>query len=184
MNHFSWGIAVLAVLAVMVAGCTSQNTASSAPVVTTTAVPVPTETATTSTAPVLPTELAGDWTLTAMGIQDGSAVTHPTTTITLTFSSDGSVYGNGGCNNYNGPFNLTGTTTAKGSGLIIGPLTSTKMSCAATSQQESTYLEILQKTRAYVVDGTQLTLTATDQNVLIYQRPSTLPKPTEGMLPA
>jgi len=185
MKLFTLGITALAVLAVMVAGCTTQSPASTTPVITaTTAAPAPIVTSTTSAAPALPPELAGDWTLTTMAVQDGSAVTHPTTAITLTFSSDGNVYGNGGCNNYNGPYVLTGTTTAKGSGITIGPLTSTKMSCTTTSQQESTYLGMLTKTSAYVVDGTQLSLTDKNQNVLIYQRPSTIPTQKEGMLPA
>jgi hypothetical protein len=37
---------------------------------------------------------------------------------------------------------------------------------------------------AYNVDGSQLSLTGKEQNVLIYQRPSTIPTVTEGILPA
>ena len=79
---------------------------------------------------------------------------------------------------------MNGETASKGSGITFGPLGSTKMYCQSTSQQETTYLQILQDTVAYVVDGTQLTLTNKEQNVLIFQRLSTLPVQTAGMLPA
>jgi heat shock protein HslJ len=182
MKVLTMGVIIIAILAVVFAGCTSQQQTSPAtvtPVVTSQPV-LPTTTA----PPALPSDLAGNWQLTLMGIQGGSAVTVPTTAITLAFGSDVNVSGNGGCNNYFGPYALTGVTTTKGNGVTIGPLGSTKMYCSTTSQQESTYLAILQDTMAYVVDGTQLTLTDKSQNVLIFQRPSTIPKPTEGMLPA
>lgn len=181
MKFAVWGLVALTILAVVCAGCTGQKTPAPA---TPIATPAPVATATTPVAPALPANLAGTWQLTTMAIQDGTAITHPTTAITLYFNSDGTVSGNGGCNNYNGPYALTGATTPKGSGLTIGPLASTKMYCQATSSQESTYLNILGKTMAYDVDSTQLTLTASDQNVLIYQRPSTIPTVTEGMIPA
>jgi heat shock protein HslJ len=114
-----------------------------------------------------------------MGIQDGTAVTNPTTQITLMFNADGTVAGNGGCNNYNGPFTLTGATTPKGNGISVGPLVSTKMFCQATSGQETTYLNILGKAMAYNVDGNQLSITATTGDVLIYQVPASLVTPKQ-----
>ena len=58
------------------------------------------------------------------------------------------------------------------------------MNCQTTSAQESQYLSLLADTMAYNVDGSQLSLTGNEQNVLIYQRPSSIPTVTEGMLPA
>jgi len=175
------GIMVFVILAVISAGCTTPNPAT--PSVTTLATPVPVASI-TAVAPTLPASLAGNWQLITMAIQDGTAITHPTTAITLYFGSDGTVSGNGGCNNYNGPYVLTGTTTPKGQGIAIGPLSSTKMYCQTTSAQETQYLSLLADTMAYNVDGSQLSLTGKEQNVLIYQRPSTIPTMTEGMLPA
>jgi heat shock protein HslJ len=109
-----------------------------------------------------------------MGIQDGTAVTDATTEITLKFSDGGTLSGNGGCNNYNGPFTLSGETTSKGKGITIGPLVSTKMFCQEFSSQETTYLNILQKAMAYNVNGDQLSITATTGDVLIYQTPSSI----------
>lgn len=172
------GCVLLLILVVACTGCTGTTKAPATPVQT----PAPVTPATTA-APALPAMLAGSWQLTTMAIQGGTAITYPTTAITLSFNADGTIFGNGGCNNYNGPYVLTGATTPKGSGITIGPLASTKMYCQTTSAQESTYLEILGKTAAYVVDGTQLTLTASDGNVLIYQRPSTIPTVNGAMSP-
>ena len=181
MKFLSLATIAIIIITVLCAGCTSQTP--STPATPSAVTPLP-ATQEITAAPVLPSALAGNWELTTLAIQDGSAVTHPTTAITLSFGSDGNVSGNGGCNNYFGPYVLTGITTSKGQGITIGPLGSTKMYCQATSSQESTYLGILQKATAYNVDGTQLSITASDQNVLIFQRPSTLPSQTEGMLPA
>jgi len=175
------GIILLMILAVVCAGCTGQKTVTPA---TTIATPAPAAASPTAAALPLPANLAGTWQLTTMAIQDGTAVTYPTTAITLYFGSDGTVSGNGGCNNYNGPFVLSGDVTSKGTGIAIGPLSSTKMYCQTTSAQESQYLALLADTVAYNVDGTQLSLTGKEQNVLIYQRPSTIPTMTEGMAPA
>ena len=162
------GIFGVVLLAVLFAGCTGTP-ATPAPVTTVAATP-------TATAPAmvsipLPPDLAGDWVLTTMATQNGTAVLIPTTKITLSFGSDGSVAGNGGCNNYFGSYNLTGETTPKGAGITIGPLGTTMMYCQDTADQERIYLYLLQDTMAYVVDGTQLTMTGKEQNVLIFQRP-------------
>jgi heat shock protein HslJ len=181
MKSVAWIPVVLLILAAALAGCTSQ---APAPAATTAATPVPVTPVETPAAPALPDNLAGSWQVTTMAIQGGTAILEPTAAITLTFNSDGTVTGNGGCNNYNGPFTLTGAVTEKGSGLSIGPLTSTKMYCQDTSSQEGTYLDLLGKAMAYDVDTKQLTITDSDANVLIFQRPSTIPAVTEGMLPA
>ena len=179
MKSAFFSMMALAILAVLLAGCTSQQPV---PAVTPMTTPVATA-APTASVPAVPENLVGNWQLTTMGIQDGTAITHPTTTITLNFGSDRTVSGNGGCNNYNGPFVLSSEVTSTGTAITIGPLTTTKMYCE-TSAQETQYLSLLTDTMAYVVDGTQLTLTGKEQNVLIYQRPSTMPTVTEGILPA
>jgi len=178
MRLITCGVIVVTVLAVIFAGCTGQAPAAPVPTVITAAAPK-----VTTTAPALPSNLAGDWTLTTMAIQGGTAVQPPTTEITLSFGSDGNLAGYGGCNNYFGNYTLTGQTTPKGAGISIGPLGSTRMYCQSTSDQENLYLGMLQNTMAYVVDGTQMILTDKDQSVLIFQRPSTIPFQTEGMLP-
>ena len=110
------------------------------------------------------------WVLQTMDIQAGSVPLTPNTQITLYLNPDGTISGYGGCNNYWSTYNLTGAKTPKGDGMIVGPVTSTKKYCTATSSQESTYYQGLQNTAAYVVNGNLLTLTDKYQNALIYQQ--------------
>jgi len=169
-------VAFLVIAAVLIAGCTTtpQPVPQPVPTVPTTAI------VTTTATPAVPAELAGKWVVTQMGIQDGTAVIKPQSTdITLTFFADGTVAGNGGCNNYNGPFVLSSEITPKGKGISIGPLVSTKMYCQAYADQETMYLNILQKAMAYNVNGNQLSITATTGDVLIYQTPASLVTPVQ-----
>lgn len=173
----------LLAIAALVSGCTSPQAATQ-PV--TVATPAPAAvTPVVPAAPLVPADLAGDWTLTTMGVQDGTAVTHPTYAITLTLNPDGSLTGYDGCNNYFGSFTLTGITTPKGEGMTVSNIGATKKYCATLANQEQQYLAILGKSEAWVVDGTELTLTADTGDVLIYQRPSALAKiPTPEPMPA
>lgn len=183
MKKLLISLVVLVIAAVMIAGCTTSQPAPQ-PVPTLATMP-PTVVVTTAALPTLPTQLAGEWIVTSMGIQDGTAIMTPSSNdITLSFFADGTVAGNGGCNNYNGPFTLTGQTSSKGKGISIGPLVSTKMYCQDFSNQETTYMNILQKATAYNVDGVQLSITATTGDVLIYQRPTSLVTPVQYPHPA
>lgn len=73
---------------------------------------------------------------------------------TLIFGTDGRVSGNAGCNRYGG------TIALKGASLIIDQVFSTKMACVAPAlmDQETRFLEALQATRSYRMDGTKLLL--------------------------
>jgi len=104
-----------------------------------------------------------------MGIQDGTAIAYPTAQISLTFNQDGTASGYGGCNNYNGPYTLTGQISSKGKGITIGPIVSSLRYCRDYTEQENMYLQILGNAMAYNVDGNQLSITDTTGNVLVYQ---------------
>ena len=161
---------LILMLALLVAGCTSQQTAVTPPVTAATpapAVPSPS----TSSAPL---PLEGNWALTTMAIQGGTALTYPATPVNLIFNPDKSFTGYDGCNNYFGTYTLTGTTTPKGQGLTLSSISKSDKNCPTLANQEQQYLNILGKTSAYVIDGTKLTLTADTGDVLIYQRPATL----------
>ncbi|NMB77765.1 MAG: META domain-containing protein [Methanomicrobiales archaeon] len=166
---------VLLVVLLLAAGCTgTQQPVAPAP----SQQPVTVVTTTPST-PIIPQDLAGSWVLSSLGIQHGTAITYPSTEITLTLNPDGTLTGYDGCNNYFGTYTLTGTTTPKGTGMTISGLGSTKKFCASLQSQEQQYLNILEKTAAYDIDGTtQLVLTGDLGDVLIYQRPGTLATPT------
>lgn len=166
---------VFVIAAALLSGCTGQQpVVTPAPTTTTApAVPVPP----TEVSPVIPAGLTGNWTLTTLGVQGGTAVIRPVTEITLWFSPDSALSGYDGCNNYYATVYLTGTTTPHGSGMTLGPVGRSKKYCASIAEQEQQYWDILEQTSAYAVDNTQLTLTATNGNVLIYQRPATLVTP-------
>ena len=105
------------------------------------------------------------WALTALAgkapIQD--------TGITIQFSTDGTVSGSSGCNQY------SGTYTASGSSLTINtPLASTMMMCAQPVMvQESAYQAALATVKAYSVSGDKLTLFGADnKEIASYQATS------------
>lgn len=77
------------------------------------------------------------------------------TVVSAYFGADGQVTGSAGCNNYFGPFTVTGERIA------IGPLGSTKMMCgepAGVMEQEDAYLEALASSGTYLIEGSTLTL--------------------------
>lgn len=177
MKQIGLIVPVLLVIVLMTAGCTNQQPAVQPTLVPATPVPVPS--ATGPAAATVPTDFTGQWTLTSLGIQQGTAVTYPTTEMTLTLNNDGSLTGYDGCNNYFGTFTLTGTTTPKGKGMTISGIGSTKKYCAGLANQEQQYLNILSKTTTYNIDGTsRLVLTGEMGDVLMYQRSGTIPAPT------
>jgi len=75
---------------------------------------------------------------------------------TISFSGDGTVSGNAGCNTF------SGTYTADGSTLTFGPLATTRMACeGAKGTLETAYVAALQATTAYeLTDAGELKLTA------------------------
>jgi heat shock protein HslJ len=156
-------------LVVMLAGCTSTTTVQ--PVT-----PAPTSTVIVSTpapTPVTVTDpaLLGTWNLKSMVLQGGSAFTFPTNAqITATFDNQGNLAGFAGCNNYNGQYTLSGQQLYSGMGISIGPIISTQKFCQDMSNTETTYLQILQKAKTYVVNGDGLTITDDLNSMLVYQR--------------
>jgi heat shock protein HslJ len=73
----------------------------------------------------------------------------------LTFdASKGMVSGSGGCNNFNGAYQWSGKS------LKMGPLASTRRACAeeSASRQETAYLQALDATRTWKVEGNTLIL--------------------------
>jgi putative lipoprotein len=73
---------------------------------------------------------------------------------TLVFGNDGRVSGRAGCNQYGG------AVTLKGASMIVDQVFATKMACAAEAlmNQETRFLNALQATRSYRMEGTKLVL--------------------------
>jgi heat shock protein HslJ len=98
--------------------------------------------------------LEGEWLVT--GYNNGKqAVTSPITGTELTamFTPDGQVSGNAGCNTYNGPYKLDGTS------LTVGPLATTMKACEqAIMDQETQFLTALQTPTTVEPSGANVTL--------------------------
>jgi heat shock protein HslJ len=161
-------VSACVLLAMLMAGCTTTT-----PPVTPTATPTPTMTVpppTTSAAPIIDPALLGTWTLQQMYVQgSGAPITAFNVPITATFDDQGNVYGNGGCNDYNGGYTLSGATNEFGKEIQIGPLISTLMYCESTSSTESTYLGILNGATSYSVPNPQtLSIRDTFGSTLVY----------------
>ena len=173
MRKFLVLLAFFVIAAVMIAGCTTPQPAP-AP-----ATLPPTAVVTTPAPPAMPAELAGNWIVTTIALTEANAITHPTTDISLSFKADGTLTGYDGCNNYYATYTVTGMTTPKGKGMSISDVTSSEKYCATLADQNTIYLAALGKIMAYNVNGNQLSMTATNGNVLIYQRPATLVTPVQ-----
>jgi len=73
--------------------------------------------------------------------------------LTLEFKDDGTVSGNGGCNDFTGPYTLAEHD------LTIGPLAATKKFCgSAADEQEYTYMTFLAKIIRLKVEDDELEL--------------------------
>lgn len=74
--------------------------------------------------------------------------------------------GNGGCNQFNGPY------VQNGASLRFGPLASTRRACAdeAATRQETAYLRALESTTRYSVEGDLLVLYSENQVVARLRR--------------
>ncbi len=80
-------------------------------------------------------------------------------TITADFGKDGTLSGNASCNDYSGSY------TATGNQISIGPLASTRMFCndpAGVMDQEAQYLAALETAATYQIEGTVLELRTKD----------------------
>jgi len=109
--------------------------------------------------------LAGtSWVVT--GYDDGSQNVSDVlagTTLTANFGQDGTMTGNSGCNDYNGPYKITGSQIG------IGPLSSTRKACsdpAGVMEQEAQYLAALANAEVFAVDGNTLELREVDGTVM------------------
>ncbi len=98
--------------------------------------------------------LEGAWNVT--GYNNGKqAVVSPIagTTLTATFTPDGNVAGNAGCNDYSGTYKLDGTS------LTVGPVATTRKACEqAVMDQETAFLTALQTPTTVETSGPNVTL--------------------------
>jgi len=171
---FYWCILVAcAVCLLLLSGCTDTTQGQ--------ATPVPTTSAAVTPSPIVDQGLLGTWYLVAMTGPGGSNPIQTTTTeMDAEFSESGGLSGFAGCNHFSTEYTLTGEMLPNGKGITVGPVISTLMYCAETSDLETTYMEILQDASSYEVSAGQLVITSTLGSTLVYHRtpygPTAVPK--------
>jgi heat shock protein HslJ len=103
------------------------------------------------------------WELTSI---DGQAVVAANNPVTLQFTADQQVGGNGGCNSYGGTYRMSGDAIA------FSDVASTLMACMDNSlmEQEQVYFAALQAATRFNISGDQLTITYGDNQQLIFTR--------------
>jgi heat shock protein HslJ len=167
MKLFVLCLFVCASIAVLIAGCTTLPPTTPGTTVPTT-MPVFTS---VSTSPVTDPALAGTWYLNAMTGPGGS---NPIQTIGVQinaiFTSQGSLSGYGGCNDYSTQYTLTGEDLPNGKGIAIGPIITTLKYCEGSSNTEGTYLQILQNATSYSASANQLSITSRTGSILLFEK--------------
>ena len=97
------------------------------------------------------------WELVSYGPADNPTPAEPDIFATISFSADGNLKGNVGCNGFSGPYEVSGNE------LSTGPLMATLMGCeSARMEQESAVLRLLNGRLSFESDGERLTITSED----------------------
>ncbi len=116
----------------------------------------------------LEAEIVGHtWVLTHIDGEEAAEGSAATTTL----AEDGKVEGFGGCNRYFGTYTLLGDT------LEVAPLASTKMACPPPLMDlEDRFLERLEAARYLRLDGSELTLTGDEGELVFVLQEEALPE--------
>lgn len=186
MNH-RIGLALAVV--VLAAACGGEETPATAPSPAPTSPPTsaaPATTATTTLAPAADAPLLGgtDWVVTEYVLPAGGLTNvWPDTEITLQFGDDGSVSGSGGCNDYQGTYQVEGPYDEfvdgvrdpnDGQAIRIDSLTQSAVRCEPdrVMTQEEEYLANLSGVGRWVVVRSNLSLRTADGFSLINAEPA------------
>jgi heat shock protein HslJ len=97
--------------------------------------------------------LLGAWDVTSYYTTDAITSVVGEADLTAAFGADG-ISGSGGCNTFNGPYEVDGES------ITIGPLVTTMAACSSEElqQQETDYLAALELATTYTITGTRLDL--------------------------
>ena len=149
---------------------TSVPTETPAPQPTETPAPEPTVTAAPTVGPTQTPpgqEILGAWSLTsrAQGRQAPIQLL-PGTQITLVLDANGNYSGNGGCNTYQGVYEIIGDGQIR-----FGSMSQSQQICdQPIMEQETEYFQLLLKVQGFSVSGNQMQLMTTDNWTLFYNR--------------
>ena len=106
--------------------------------------------------------LTGTWRLVSYGSPANPTPAAPDVDTSITFTEDGKVEGNVGCNGFGGD------TTVEGNTITFGPIVSTLMFCEGpVGDQETTALNVLAESVTFVMEGDTVTLTSADGSEVI-----------------
>jgi heat shock protein HslJ len=138
------------VLIAFASACQPQSLTGTNPETTPTSIPAAQPTATeTRVEPVsvaLSSSLVGkEWTLIAYGDPLNPVVVEPGTHPTAIFGVDGTLSGNGSCNNFSGGVETDGQS------ISFGPIASTMMACEVGMEQEAAYLAAFENASSYEI---------------------------------
>jgi heat shock protein HslJ len=112
-------------------------------------------------------EILGAWSMTsrAQGRQAPIELL-PGTQITLVLATDGTYSGNGGCNTYQGTYQLLGADKIE-----FGPMSQSQKICdQPIMAQETDYFTLLLNVGGFSVSGSKMQLTTTDNWTLFFDR--------------
>jgi len=106
--------------------------------------------------------LVGTWKLVSYGPPENSIPAVPDVDTSITFSVDGKVEGNVGCNGFGGDY------TVDGDKIVFGQLVSTLMFCEGpVGDQETTTLNVFVGSVPFVIEGNMVTITAADGSAVV-----------------
>ncbi len=104
------------------------------------------------------------WVLESYGEQGSLKAVTEGSEITALFGSDeGTVKGSAGCNNYFAGYEVSGTQ------LSVSDAGSTSMECEGIMEQEYQYLTLLQGAQTFQIEGSQLKINSSGNQVLVFK---------------
>jgi putative lipoprotein len=102
--------------------------------------------------------LIGAWTLTSFGTVDSQTPALSDVEAGVTFSEDGTLTGDSGCNGFGGNY------TVQGNQITFSEIVSTLMLCdEPIMEQEEAVYQVLTDTASFQIEGNRLTLTNNDR---------------------
>ena len=129
-------------------------------------------------APVVESLDGSSWNLVGFGAPDNLSPLVSGTEITIDFAGD-QVSGSDGCNQYNGPLSLNGTSIRMGAEGFV----TTRRACGQeVMQQENTYLEMLKNVQTYSIENEYLVLHTPDSALTFSKAPALSLEGTEWHL--
>ena len=106
--------------------------------------------------------VVGTWRLDSYGTPGNTTPAAPDVDTSITFTEDGKIEGNVGCNGFGGDYTVEGNT------ITFGPIVSTLMFCEGpVGDQETTTLNVLVETVSYNIEGDIFTITSSDGSAVI-----------------